>query len=119
MDINKLSRRLLDSGYTREQTPPGCESWNDFYGGWTYNREHNRNAVYQTPCGLTGRIETIGSMSYMGVEYTLENDNYTIRCPMECRNCDQKDPALKESNFFECSVHEITTPVGWQVCQEC
>lgn len=123
MEINKLSQRLLSEGYTEDQTPPGCRPWDRFYGGWTYTYRDRLNTVFETPCGLLlNRTEMghSGTMWYMGINWTEENDNATIICPYYDRNtrCELNHPVLEsvagagchyESLHF-CAVHETDRP---------
>jgi len=125
-EINKLSQRLLSEGYTEDQTPPGCKPWNQFYGGWTYNYQDRLHTVFETPCGLlVNRTEMghSGSMSYMGVDWTEENDNATIICPYydRCSACELNHPALESSanagchyeSLHFCAVHETDKPYSY------
>lgn len=101
MEINKLTQRLLNEGYTEDQTPPGCNPWNRFYGGWTYNYRNRLNTVFETPCGLLVKRTEIGhsgAMGYMGIDWTEENDNVTILCPHYSRNgtCELNHPLLED-----------------------
>ena len=119
MEINKLSQHLLAEGWTEDQTPPGCNPRNRFYGGWTYRYQSRLNTVFETPCGLLlqrTEISHSGSMGYMGIEWMEENDNSTIICPYYDRTapCKLNHPLLEaqgnagchyESLHF-CAVHE-------------
>lgn len=127
MEINKLSLRLLDEGWTEDQVPPGCNPWNRFYGGWTYKYRERLNTVFETPCGLLlerREISHCGSMYYMGIEWTEENDNVTIICPYYDRNtpCERNHPILEgqanagchyESLHF-CAVHETNKNYSYE-----
>ena len=127
MEINKLSQRLLNEGWTEDQTPPGCNPWNRFSGGWTYKYRERLNTVFETPCGLLLKRQEIshsGSMGYMGIEWTEENDNVTIICPYYDRktSCELNHPALEtvanagchyESLHF-CAVHETNKPYAYE-----
>lgn len=119
MEINKLSQRLLSEGYTEDQTPPGCNPWNRYYGGWTYKYRDRLNTVFETPCGLLLKRTEMGhsgSMGYMGINWTEENDNATIICPYYDRTaaCEQNHPVLESvagagchyENLHFCAVHE-------------
>ena len=84
MKTNLASQKLLDEGWTKDQTPPGMRPWSDFEGGWTYRYDARRNVVFETPCGLLYKRDQLsmsGHMSYMGIEWTEENDNMTVMCP--------------------------------------
>lgn len=127
MEINKLTQRLLNEGYTEDQTPPGCNPWNRFYGGWTYNYRNRLNTVFETPCGLLVKRTEIGhsgAMGYMGIDWTEENDNVTILCPHYSRNgtCELNHPLLEDpqatagchyENLHFCAVHETDKPYSY------
>lgn len=83
METNKLTKDLLAEGYTKENPPDWVAPWNDFYGGWQYPIKMVWNMVFETPCGLLikGAEFSPGHMSYMGVDWTVENDNYAVLCP--------------------------------------
>lgn len=101
MEINKLTQRLLSEGYTKDNPPDWVRPWNDFYGGWTYPVKMLYDMVYETPCGLlTKGVGVNGHMSYMGVNWTVENDNYTVTCPKFDGNpCELNHPLLRDSTF--------------------
>ena len=46
-------------------------------------------------------------MSYMGIEWTFENDMATIHCPYEKRECKLKHEYLQEHGVlrYDCEVH--------------
>ena len=83
MKENELTKKLLNAGYTKENPPDWVKPWNDFYGGWTYPVKMIYKMTLETPCGLLSKAEgaVTGHMSYGGVEWTLENDCYTVCCP--------------------------------------
>ena len=101
-DHNKLTERLLAEGWTQDQTPPGCKPWNQWYGGWQYDYRSRIGTVFETPCGLLYKREELshsGYMSYMGVDWTEENDCMTVLCPHYDREgpCSLNHPLLQES----------------------
>lgn len=118
MKINKLTERLLAEGWTQDQTPPGCKSWNQWYGGWQYDYRSRIGTVFETPCGLLYKREELshsGYMSYMGVDWTEENDCMTVLCPHYDRDrpCPLNHPLLQESvagcrgeGLHFCAVHQ-------------
>ena len=82
MEINKITQELLAQGWTKDQTPEGFVPWNDFYGGWEYKRSVTQKFVFLTPCGMLVKGNKVtGDMSYMGVNWSFENDNAVINCP--------------------------------------
>lgn len=127
MEINKLSQRLLSEGYTENETPPGCNPWNWYYGGWTYKYRERLNTVFETPCGLLLKRTEMGhsgSMGYMGINWTEENDNATIICPYYDRTapCELNHPLLEMQQnagcHYErlhfCAVHETDRPYSYE-----
>lgn len=127
MDINKLSLRLLAEGWTQDQTPPGCRPWNSFYGGWTYDYKSRMNCVFETPCGLLyrrGDFLQHESMSFMGIDWTEENDCMTTLCPHFSRTepCQLNHPLLEAhptagchyEKLHFCAVHETDKPYSYE-----
>jgi len=118
MKTNLASQKLLSEGWTRDQTPPGMKPWNDFEGGWTYRYDTRKDVVFETPCGLLykrNQLSMSGHMSYMGIEWTEENDNMTVMCPHYSRTqlCELNHPLLERCSagaHYEklhfCAVHE-------------
>lgn len=117
--LNKLTERLLAEGWTQDQTPPGCRPWNRWYGGWEYDYRSRLGVVFETPCGLLlerSEVSHSGYMSYMGIDWTEENDNTTIVCPYYDRSepCTLNHPLLEEhptagchyERLRFCAVHE-------------
>ena len=115
---NKLTERLLAEGWTQDQTPPGCRPWNQWYGGWTYNYRQRMHTVFETPCGLLYKrtdLQHSGHMSYMGVDWTDENDCMTVLCPHYDIEgpCPLNHPLLQNSvggcrgeRLHFCAVHQ-------------
>lgn len=127
MDTNKLSLRLLAEGWTKEQTPPGCHPWNQFYGGWTYDYESRMDCVFETPCGLLYQRKELshsGTMSYVGIDWTEENDCLATLCPRYSRTemCRLNHPLLEErptagchyEKLHFCAVHETDKPYSYE-----
>lgn len=123
MNTNLISQKLLAEGWTKELTPPGMKPWDDFYGGWTYSTASRVNAVFETPCGLLlkrSECSCSGFMSFMGVDWSEENDNMTILCPHYARSqvCELNHPLLRGNqiggshyeNLCFCAVHETNKP---------
>lgn len=121
METNQLSRRLLADGWTKDQTPPGLRPWRDFDGGWTYDYRHRGNVVFEAPCGLLWKrneVSYCGHMSFMGVEWTEENDCITVLCPHYemAEPCPLNHPLLRDSqiagshyeNLCFCALHETS-----------
>lgn len=118
-ETNQVSLKLLQEGWTKDQTPPGMKPWNDFYGGWTYAPDARRNVVFASPCGLLwqrAEVSYSGTMYYMGVDWTEENDCIAALCPHYDRTepCEVNHPLLEEhacggchyENLHFCALHE-------------
>lgn len=123
MEANKLTQRLLTEGWKKDQTPPGCKPWNKYHGGWEYAYHSRLNVTFETPCGLILKrteLSHSGYMSYMGIDWTEENDNMTVLCPYYDKgHCELNHPLLEEGNacggaHYEqlrfCAVHESDKP---------
>ena len=91
MKPNLLTMRLLELGYTKEQTPPGCRPWNDFYGGWEYDSKRREELVFETPCGLLAKGSDVQSVGFGKVDWCAENDNPVILCPRFQPDCKLRD----------------------------
>lgn len=106
-ELNKLTQRLLSEGYTKENPPDFVRDWNDFYGGWEYRIQYCKNLLFKTGCGLLvkGTHWNSGHMSYMGVEWTLENGNPVIRCPYNKIECEKNHPLLRDKQTWCNIVH--------------
>lgn len=112
METNKLSQRLLAEGWTKDQTPPGLRPWRDFDGGWSYDYRSRKNVVFEAPCGLLWKREEVsnsGHMSFMGVEWTEENDCITVVCP--CYDlkepCPKNHPLLRDKPIAGCHYERL------------
>lgn len=122
MEINKITQELLAQGWTKDQTPDGFQPWNDFYGGWEYKRSVTQKFVFQTPCGMLVKGNKVtGDMSYMGVNWSFENDNAVINCPFYTLHyCPMRHPLLQGEyvynyrsrlgNFKHCAVCRADLP---------
>ena len=112
METNKLSQRLLAEGWTKDQTPPGLRPWRDFDGGWTYEYRQRLDVVFEAPCGLLWKrneVSMCGHMSFMGVEWTEENDNITTMCPHFERDgpCPLNHPLLRDAPIAGCHYEKL------------
>ena len=119
METNRLTQRLLAEGWTKDQVPPGCKLWNEYHGGWEYDYRSRLNVTFETPCGLILKrteVSHSGYMSYMGIDWTEENDNMTVLCPCyDKEHCELNHPLLEGTNarggahdeqLRFCAVHE-------------
>lgn len=101
-EYNLLTKQLLKAGYTAENYPDyvrvgtsrlsGDDPLNNLDGGFEYKRWKIDEFVYKTGCGkyVKGR-NVLDNMSYMGVEWTHENNNPVFRCPYDNPECQYND----------------------------
>ena len=97
-ELNELTKRLFTEGWTKENHPNWVKDFNKWYGGFEYTIEAQRKLVFETPCGLLvkGSHWNTGYMSYMGVDWTIENYNPTLNCPYRNDNCVKRHKLLQE-----------------------
>lgn len=120
-ELNKLTQRLFAEGYTKDRHPDYVDDWtyqSEFYGGFEYSRAKKNSMVFSTPCGLLiqGSYWNNGLMSYMGVTWSMENDNPTIRCPYSKVGCALNHEFLRDRTVgsqVECACHEVTVPYAY------
>ena len=130
-EINKISQKLLAEGWTQEQTPPGMKPWNWFYGGWTYKWDSRQDVVFESPCGLLWKRSEVsysGCMSFMGINWTEENDNIATLCPYYSRKerCEKNHPYLEDrpmggchyEHLSFCAIHETDKPWEYEKSAE-
>lgn len=102
---NLLTQKLLSEGYTIDNYPdyvriPGsCWGKNQLQNldhGFVYTVSYRDKMVFKTGCGLLvkGSHFCNGHMSYMGKEWTIENDCPTITCPYRKNSCELRNPIL-------------------------
>lgn len=96
-ELNELTKRLFQEGYDKEHYPDYVKPFNKFYGGFEYTLEAQRNLVFKTPCGLfvKGNHWNTGHMSFMGVDWCLENGNPTLNCPYKNSSCKKRHELLQ------------------------
>lgn len=116
-EYNLLTKKILEKGYTVNNHPEyvkvkvsfGLEkSLDNYYGGFTYERQWILKQTFKTPCGLQCKgLQCQSSMSYMGIEWTYENDMATIHCPYKKKECRLKHKYLQDAGVlkFDCEVH--------------
>lgn len=129
-ELNKLTQRLFAEGYTKDRHPDYVDDWtyqSEFYGGFEYSRAKKNSMVFSTPCGLLiqGSYWNSGIMSYMGVTWSMENDNPTIRCPYSKVGCALNHEFLRDravGSQVECACHEVTVPYdynrSWDIIED-
>ena len=116
-EYNALTKRLLAEGHTADHHPDyvrvDVSPWekktlDNYYGGFTYERWWIYEQTFKTPCGLQCKgLQCHSSMSYMGIEWTFENDMATIHCPYEKKECMLKHKYLQNHGVlrYDCEVH--------------
>ena len=92
-----MTKRLFQEGYDKEHYPDYVKPFNQYYGGFEYTLEAQRNLVFKTPCGLLvkGIHWNSGHMSFMGVDWCLENGNPTLNCPYRNVSCKKRHELLQ------------------------
>lgn len=124
-EVNELTRRLLAEGWKPEDTPPGTEPYEDYYGGWTYTGEAIRSTVWETPCGLlvAGSHFLNGYMAFNGVDWRVENGNPVVCCPVfPSTPCPLRDPRLISERYdlhsddvtYQCACHRTERPYTYE-----
>jgi len=104
-EYNKLTKELLSQGYTVDHFPdymqinssrlPGSDPLNNMGGGFVYKRSYIAGITYKTGCGMYVKGENaMSDMSYMGINWSHENDCPVIRCPHDKPQCPDNDPLL-------------------------
>jgi len=104
-EYNKLTKELLSQGYTIDRFPdyvqinssrlPGSDPLNNIAGGFVYKRDYVARLTYKTGCGMYIKGENVlNDMSYMGIDWSRENDCPVIRCPHDKSQCPDNDPLL-------------------------
>lgn len=118
-EYNRLTKQFLEKGYTAEchpdyvkieETCDGKKSLDNVKGGFTFERGWIFKQTFKTPCGLQckGRY-CYSSMSYMGIDWTYENDMAVIHCPYDKYDCTLKHEYLQKPRIlrFQCNVHMV------------
>lgn len=107
-EYNLLTQKLLKEGYDENnypdyvRLPGGCFGKNPLQnldGGFVYTNKYRDTMVFKAGCGLLvkGSYFASGHMSYMGREWTIENDCPTITCPYRKDSCDLRDTTLMDA----------------------
>lgn len=108
--MNRLTEQLLKSGYGKDNFPEYIQEYNSFYDGFIYKPDYAAAMIFQTGCGLNVKgNEVIGTMSYRGQDWMLENDNPLIVCPYNTELCPRNHEVLQErsgSGLCFCVCHE-------------
>ena len=103
--MNKLTRTLIEKGYTATDHPPfvkvgGNGAFPDLgnhEGGFIYKRSYLEDKVFIAPCGLKCRYgTTFDNLFYNGHDYTYENDLAIMNCPKGCEDCRMRHEGLRD-----------------------
>jgi hypothetical protein len=122
-ELNKLTQRLFAEGYTKSNYPEWVNPFREYDGGFTYKREYLGNMVFSTPCGLFLKYYNYfssGYMSYMGIDWTIENDCPTINCPYRKEDCQLNHELLRKasggglSKIVYCACHLTNKPYEYE-----
>lgn len=109
--MNELTKQLLEQGYTEDNFPSYIKEYNPFYGGFIYQPEYCGGIRYQTGCGMTiPGNEVIGTMSYLGCDWSYENFNPAIVCPYGREGCERNHPLLRKKSLVGlcfCMCHPV------------
>jgi hypothetical protein len=96
-DLNELTKKLIEEGYTEENHPDWVRPFKDFYGGFTYDYKKLCELIFETPCGLLIKGSHFwGEMSFGGVNFTPENNNPATRCPYDKVGCELNHELLRD-----------------------
>jgi hypothetical protein len=125
---NDLTWKLLGEGYTPENHPDYVK-WVNYMYEFEYAPEHVRKMVLESPCGLLMKgTEFNGYMSYMGIDWRLENDNSVHACPYKKVNCELNHEYLRKGfgpkhNIVNCAFHMTDKPYNYEnscekICDE-
>lgn len=104
-EYNLLTQKLLKEGYDESNYPDYVRLPGSCWGksplqnldhGFVYTKRYRDQMVFKTGCGLLikGSYFASGHMSYMGRDWTIENDCPTITCPYRKDSCDLRDTLL-------------------------
>lgn len=102
---NLLTEDLLKKGYTIDHYPEhvkictsrlsGNDPLNNLSGGFVYKPWYRDAFIYKTGCGRYVKgAHVLSQMSYMGIEWSHENDCPVIRCPYDRPDCPYNDEIL-------------------------
>jgi hypothetical protein len=116
-DKNQLTWKLFAEGYTPKDHPDHVE-WVDYMYEFEYTGEFTRNVILEAPCGLLKKgTDSRGYMSYMGIDWRLENDNSVHGCPYRKAGCELNHEYLRESylkGYIGCAFHMTDKPYDYK-----
>ena len=125
-EYNLLTQKLLAEGYTVENHPDYVYIRNsysetqdplqNFDGGFRYYEWYIYDQTFRTPCGLLCKGSSCHScMSYMGINWTFENDMAVTVCPYEKQGCGLTHEYLRGLKFrYHCNVHRTNEPYTYE-----
>lgn len=122
-EFNLLTQRLLAEGFTRENHPDYVEDRCWYDGGFEYTFDYLKKMVFATGCGLhiKGSYWSDGYMSFMGIDWTVENDMPTINCPYRKVDCPKNHELLRKAEITKgrtktvfCSCHQIKDTYSYE-----
>ncbi len=111
MNMNALTNKLLAAGYTKYDKIEYIR-WNKSWDEFEYTPKFISYMVLEAPCGLLLQDKNFngGMMSYMGIDWCLENNNAVYACPYKRANCELNHEYLRaltdgRNGFAECAFH--------------
>lgn len=130
-EYNLLTKKLLAEGYTVNNYPdyvrinsgkfPGDDPLNNIMGGFEYKYQWIMKKVFETPCGMQCKgTSCFGSLGYMGVDWSFENDIATVLCPYRKKRIDcilrhKLLSTLSDSHArYLCNVHMVESPYRFE-----
>lgn len=104
-EYNLLTKELLAEGYTVDNFPDyvrictsrfsGDNPLFNLAGGFEYLPTYRDEFVYKTGCGMYVKgSHVLSDMSYMGIDWSHENNCPVIRCPYDNADCPDNDERL-------------------------
>lgn len=117
--MNKLTEKLLLQGYTKEHHPDYVR-WYENMHEFEYTPEYVRQMVLESPCGLLMKgTDFNGYMSYMGIDWRLENNNSVHACPYKKVDCKLNHEYLRRAtghkqNIVHCAFHFSDKPYNYE-----
>lgn len=107
---NDLTWKLFAEGYTPDNHPENVK-WVSYKYEFEYTPKYVRQMVLESPCGLLMKgTDFCGYMSYMGIDWRLENNNSVHRCPYSKVECELNHEHLKKAighkgDIVQCAFH--------------
>lgn len=130
---NLLTQRLLAEGWTADNHPDYVkvgggyfgrgDPLDNFYGGFQYTREYRESLTFRTGCGLLvkGSELGFGSMSFNGIDWTVENDCPVITCPLRPDHCEKRFSSCLGGaggggvvKIFQCDLRQTDEPYVYE-----